>query len=580
MVNGKTGALRGKYKPRVLTEEQKLKRQQQQQKKKRQSKFVPRKKDVPDSSKSRALIGKYLKNYIDVSGLVQPKASYMGQPAKYEAQKMLTVYNSSVKNHLGNRIRSAVNILCRTKIRAKAIRAELGHKDRPEDEICQAIEDRVLGPARKVKDQVKYGNIVPDGLDDETYNLVKELQPVLVAYKNITLHEKGLFYDIKCDPTKHIKTFFLLSTFLKSITKQHGFQCFPLRTQWVPCHVHIDKKILYEWFLGAPKNLKLTVDLWNQVIDMKCRAITRMQGGKTFQGSIQTDGVSVSIIKKFPNDDSDDYSIDSDDDDYDNDDDSGNGDGNNSSSSKKPEFQYIHKLSKDELCQMKNNCVFIDPGRKDLLYCMHELSTADNPRISRYTRNMKDRSTRYSKFRKIREAARASYKDGIILELVQQLARVSKTTLDPDEFDNFLRVQAEVWDELDNFYSNTMTTYSNNPKPLHRQLRLASYLNSKRADELLCNQLRQVFSKDTVLVIGNWSASMSKYHELIKGVGMRRMLRDHGFQYSSSVSEEGCKPRQGYEKACQRFCAVPQEMSFQQEAPCQQKASSNQTKEE
>ncbi|KAJ2088995.1 hypothetical protein IW138_003836, partial [Coemansia sp. RSA 986] len=122
------------------------------------------------------------------------------------------------------------------------------------------------------------------------------------------------------------------------------------------------------------------------------------------------------------------------------------------------------------------------------------------------------------------------YPDNTIIEAEQRLAKVSYTTVAPDEFKKFIEVQAEVWPLLNKFYSCTQTNSTTNKKLLHQQLRLAAYLNSQRADHTLANLIREQFGLDPVLVLGNWSAAMCKYHEPIRGVGMRSMLRKHGFK--------------------------------------------------
>ncbi|KAJ2701518.1 hypothetical protein FB645_004620, partial [Coemansia sp. IMI 203386] len=66
--------------------------------------------------------------------------------------------------------------------------------------------------------------------------------------------------------------------------------------------------------------------------------------------------------------------------------------------------------------------------------------------------------------------------------------------------------------------------------PLHRKLRLNAFINAKRADARLACTLRKKFGSDAVLIIGNWSAPRSRFHEPIRGVGMRRMLRQQGFE--------------------------------------------------
>ena len=47
-------------------------------------------------------------------------------------------------------------------------------------------------------------------------------------------------------------------------------------------------------------------------------------------------------------------------------------------------YHRISEVSADELLS-KGTCVLVDPNRRDMLYAMHEHSTAKNPRIYRYT---------------------------------------------------------------------------------------------------------------------------------------------------------------------------------------------------
>ncbi|KAJ1789702.1 hypothetical protein LPJ59_005294, partial [Coemansia sp. RSA 2399] len=197
---------------------------------------------------------------------------------------------------------------------------------------------------------------------------------------------------------------------------------------------------------------------------------------------------------------------------------------------KKQEFPYIHQLKKEVLDAMGSNVVFIDPGRRDLLYCLHESSSAEAPSTFRYTRNMKDQVTRYSRFKKIREQAKNHFPGNEINKAEQSLGTFWSGTTRVDTFAGFLLAQSRVWHILSYFYTNTVTDSLVNPKPLHRQLHLASYLNGRHADNLLCDALHKKFGENPVLVMGNWSAPMAKFHEPIKGLGMRRMLRQHGFR--------------------------------------------------
>ncbi|KAJ1726930.1 hypothetical protein LPJ61_004867 [Coemansia biformis] len=68
-----------------------------------------------------------------------------------------------------------------------------------------------------------------------------------------------------------------------------------------------------------------------------------------------------------------------------------------------PEFQYITELLADELAEDLGKCVFIDPGCRDILFCTHEDSTAENPQTYQYMWNQQSKEMRMKRFARIRE---------------------------------------------------------------------------------------------------------------------------------------------------------------------------------
>ncbi|KAI7871601.1 hypothetical protein BDF14DRAFT_1719035, partial [Spinellus fusiger] len=58
---------------------------------------------------------------------------------------------------------------------------------------------------------------------------------------------------------------------------------------------------------------------------------------------------------------------------------------------------------KEKLAVSIGKCVLIDPGRHDILYCMHEDSTVENKRTYRYTCNQGAIETRSRNFRKLHD---------------------------------------------------------------------------------------------------------------------------------------------------------------------------------
>ncbi|KAI7902479.1 uncharacterized protein BX663DRAFT_531409 [Cokeromyces recurvatus] len=129
-------------------------------------------------------------------------------------------------------------------------------------------------------------------------------------------------------------------------------------------------------------------------------------------------------------------------------------------------------------------CVFIDPGRRDMLFCMGEkCESRHDGFIYRYTSNQRAKETKY------------------------------------------LEAKRDTSDLLSNYYQ------SDYPGSLpFRKIKLSSYINRKLSDARLAKTLKQKFGEDRVLVLGNWYTSNPKYHEPIKGVGIRRMLKKEGLQ--------------------------------------------------
>jgi hypothetical protein len=130
-------------------------------------------------------------------------------------------------------------------------------------------------------------------------------------------------------------------------------------------------------------------------------------------------------------------------------------------------YPYITTVRAEEHQETAGRCVTIDPGRSDLLFCVHDNSTPQEPHTFCYT--------------------------------------------------SILRP----------FYAEERTNHATSHF-LYRKLRLSAYINRMKTDQKLTCSLRDHF-QDTVLVLGDWSASNTCYHEPIWGKGMRIMLKQHGF---------------------------------------------------
>ncbi|KAJ2865220.1 hypothetical protein GGH94_002361 [Coemansia aciculifera] len=319
--------------------------------------------------------------------------------------------------------------------------------------------------------------------------------------------------------------------------QRKAYQCCPLRTSFVPGHIHIDNRILHSHFLKGNRNFSLkmpTRDLWGKVVNLQSKPFHDRKG-LTFLGAVDTDGISISIILKHPsaakkkvgNRRRKKYDIVDSDTDY-----------------STPDCPYITSLLPEEPVDIRERLVFNDMGRGDIHYMLGWASTISNPLVFRYTRNQRLDETRMRHYTKLREIMKNEHDEAdAIREAELYLSGFTRTTFDPDKFLDYIAARARVWDILRRFYSDTMTTYTGSTHqvhldlghiardyPFHRKLRLNAFINQQQADERLKLNMTLKYGDDLVMVCGNWSAPMAKFHAPIRGRGWRKKFKKFGFR--------------------------------------------------
>ncbi|CAO3671048.1 unnamed protein product [Rhizopus stolonifer] len=151
----------------------------------------------------------------------------------------------------------------------------------------------------------------------------------------------------------HMKAFYRLAQ-LFSVLNIPVFNCFPLRRSWSPCYATIDSKILCLNIMGKSLNSERSkLDYWREVVNLDAMVFKYQEVDHrlAFRGTIQTDGIDVTVSKKR---------IDT-----------------NSRYKEKIKAYleiptYMHHLTPREHSEITGRCVVIDPERRDLLYCVHE----------------------------------------------------------------------------------------------------------------------------------------------------------------------------------------------------------------
>ncbi|EIE86467.1 hypothetical protein RO3G_11178 [Rhizopus delemar RA 99-880] len=255
--------------------------------------------------------------------------------------------------------------------------------------------------------------------------------------------------------------------------------------------------------------------VWGAVLDVTSKAMKPQRERKVtkFRGTIYTDGVGVSVLKQN-------YDTKK----------KGGSSGGKPNSIEADEFQYIEELGKEDLLAGVGKCVLIDPGRRDLLYCMHEKSTVENKMICRYTSNQKAIETKSRKFRKLRN----NLKRDEVIAAELSLSHFKSSTVNKDKFVEYLQERAKVIPVMKAYYLNEDRPAAEDQGAdgflPFRKMKFSSFINQQQADKRLAKKLRERFGNDAILILDNWSAGNIKYHESIRGDGMRRMLAKEGFQ--------------------------------------------------
>ncbi|KAG1372153.1 hypothetical protein G6F61_011303 [Rhizopus arrhizus] len=245
--------------------------------------------------------------------------------------------------------------------------------------------------------------------------------PVRVYPEDYTFQENSIYYDVMASPESHFKAFFRLAELSKAEqTKQ--FACFPLCTTFVPCCMTLDSKIIHYHVLKSKKNPKTgsKFETWGAV-------------SLRFQRILETDRVVVSIIKQ---------------------------NADTSRKSPKPntekkvdgkQTEHIEGLGQADLKSTEGKCVLIDPGRRDLMYCMKETSTVEEKQSLIFSKNNRSKCSR--QFRYLRKRTQPF----VVQKVETILSRSESNSVDLKKFVQYIKTRASVKNTLYEYYENETT---------------------------------------------------------------------------------------------------------------------------
>jgi hypothetical protein len=367
--------------------------------------------------------------------------------------------------------------------------------------------------------------------DEKYHNWLKENRYKIVPEN----FENSYYYDIKITPYKYLKNMIFMCLELEKIERK-SFQFLPIQTNAIPRHIQIDTKALVELYIDTekhqhlldiwikdtpeePKN-KIKKNLYNCLEDNKefiwdtFFDIKQKLKNYIFDYTIITDGYSVSL--RFLHDDfiegekfkklkmkvakallkglskeeknkikeekkilkkeeSKQKRLEN---------------KNKIYKSKielkkeNPEFPYIDEVSKEVL---EGKHIFIDPGKKNLFSMMD-----DNGIYFSYTNKQYIKETKRLKY----QALLKNYKDKIgISEIEDDLNKYNSKTCNIEKFKDYIYAKLKANEKIIPLYQDFK----------FRQYKWYSYINKKRTEDNMVNKIIKKFSKNHIIIIGDWS---------------------------------------------------------------------------
>jgi hypothetical protein len=364
--------------------------------------------------------------------------------------------------------------------------------------------------------------------DGKYHNWINEYRHKIVPRE----FEVSYYYDIKIEPSKYLKHMIFMCLELERIECK-SFQFFPLQTNCIPKHIQLDTKALVELFVDTTKHQKL-LDVWiktetsNKAGQPKNKTkgdlylcleankefiwneffnISQTRNNYAFDYTIITDGYSVSlrflhknyveaektkkkrmkeartVMRGLTNEEKDKRKVEKETK-------LKEQIKNRSKPAKKvktvelPEFPYIDEVPKKML---EGKHIFVDPGKRSLFSMMD-----DDGKFYSYTNRMYLRETKRLKY----QALLKNHKDRVgITAVEEELNKYNSKSCNIEKFKSYISAKLEANKIVVPLYKDVK----------FRQYKWYAYINKQRAEDTMVSKITKQYSKDHIIVIGDWS---------------------------------------------------------------------------
>jgi len=174
------------------------------------------------------------------------------------------------------------------------------------------------------------------------------------------------------------------------------------------------------------------------------------------------------------------------------------------------EFPYIDELP-DRIIEILKvtNKVYVDPGKKNLLM-MYD----DNGNKFVYRNRKRIKETRRLEYQRLRE--NYTKKEGI-KDIEKQLSSFNSKRCIYKTFTEYVKTKNEINKEVYWKYSDSF----------FRKYKWYAYINKRRHEDKLLNDIERVFGKNSILMYGDWSQGKQMCNFISTPmIGIKRRLRE------------------------------------------------------
>jgi hypothetical protein len=428
--------------------------------------------------------------------------THMNTILDYLTIDILTMYENNIKFHYVEYVERYVNVVWKKKFIVSKIRKlNITQKEKEQrvSNLCSQL--------RKIKTDL-LNNENTNYKSHSMYHTWINRQKQMITPNKSTYKKNNIVYDLMCSPMDY---FPCMINMMKQVEKEEQTisNVFPMRSEVIPKHIRLDTTTLVHLLMTKKQgnksdyltkgNLKRKED---KIWEFFFRTERKMFHKKyyEFHHMIETDGVSCSLLllrkdligKKLP-------------------------------MMKKglSTETYIDELT--EYSQLQNKkIVAIDPGKCDLIYCVDDDKKEANK--FRYSQDQRRKETKKKKYSKIQlELKKEKINGKTIIEWETESSKLNRKSLNIQKFKEYIQKKSEINNVLYKFYE----TY------IFRKLRLQSYRNTKKSEQKMINQFKQIFGNENEVVVcfGDYEQKQHmKFKEATKGKGMRTLFRKAGFQ--------------------------------------------------